>query len=293
MNKIFKNYLEDKGFEIIDNGGYSIIDGYEVNIINVNDNVNPIIVHISAFLDEQEKNYFLEKVNNGNLKRVNIQFDLSGVIVKLNDFTFKKLIDKLDDTINLLINYLQEINALGNGICPICAKELTDENKETTFVNGFKITIDKRMYQEINFRIQEEKEAFEKAPNNILYGTLGALIGGLVGAALTYIIYNLGYVASLSAIVATILGCFLYKKFGGKPTKIMYVIVSLFSFVLIELTIFIIYYLACKDVNVEFSEAMKIEEFAAGLMQDLLMNFVFTAIGIACVIGSEIKKNRQ
>lgn len=44
MNKIFKNYLEDKGFEIIDNGGYSIIDGYEVNIINVNDNVNLMLI---------------------------------------------------------------------------------------------------------------------------------------------------------------------------------------------------------------------------------------------------------
>lgn len=124
-----------------------------------------------------------------------------------------------------------------------------------------------------------------------------------MGAACTIALYYIGFVSSLSAIVAVLLGAFLYRKFGGKPNAMMIVIVSVVSLILIGAAFFVSYLIAAgaaaAEVGLHMSalDALLIclddSEFASAFYSDLIMLFVFTIVGIALVIASLIKQIKR
>ena len=155
----------------------------------------------------------------------------------------------------------------------------------------------------INRQIEEENRAFANAPNNYMQGICGALIGGIVGAACTIALYYIGFVSSLSAIIAVLLGAFLYRKFGGKPNVMMIVIVSVVSLILIGAAFFVSYLIAAGTAAAEAGlhmsalDALLIclddSEFASAFYSDFAMLFVFTIVGIVIVVISLVRQIKR
>lgn len=297
MNKEVLNYFYENGYQVDGNACYGIFDGYEVNILlNNSSQLPPIIVHISSFLTYEQKENIkseLEKIKISKFK-----LDSCGLVFGLKDITHENT-DRLNEIISEAISILKKANALGYENCPICATKLDDTNKKQVKIANFKITLDNNCIDKFNEEIENSNKVFLGQPNNILKGLLGAVIGATVGAIIAYVLFLIGYIASISAIVAAFLGCYLYKKFGGKPNVYMYLIVSVTSLVFL-LGVYFLVYVQAAGVLVEgksgieaFNAAMEVTEFKAEFTSNMLMTFCFTAIGIVCAIIDETKRNKR
>lgn len=132
--------------------------------------------------------------------------------------------------------------------------------------------------------------------SNILRGTIGALIGGLVGAAIAVLLLYFGYIAFWSSAVSVVLGAFLYQKFGGKPNWVMLGIVAVVTLVLMTLAVVGTYIvlsgivineeLAAQGITETismfeaFSACMELEEFSTIFYRDLALSLVFAVVGV-------------
>lgn len=75
----------------------------------------------------------------------------------------------------------------------------------------------------------------EKPKENVLLGILGALLFSLAGTVTYFILYQLGYLAALSGIVAVICAMYGYKLFAKGESKKTVVIAVIMSFLAIVL----------------------------------------------------------
>jgi len=131
---------------------------------------------------------------------------------------------------------------------------------------------------------------FEDKEENVLFGTLGALLGALAGALIIVLLDKVGFVASISGVVMAFLSLFLYTKFAGKLSKKGVVICVVIMIVTVFLTEYLLYtyavYKEWKVYGVSFGEVFKslfdiLKEFdlMGHFTRNILMLYAFTALG--------------
>lgn len=303
MHKKIKEYFESKGLKITKETGYGIINGFETNlIVRMTDNVSPVFVHINTFIPEINRKEVLTAIHNMGVKQLKASITPYGLSLGLNSITVGKLMNKMDDILNAIFAILTDYQALNHEYCPVCGNKLP-ENAKAYSVEGLMITMDEECVNHINATIKMENDNFNQAPNNRLRGMLGALVGAIVGAVIFYILYTIGFVSAITSFVSIVLGVVLYKKFGGKPDKIMILIVTLVTFVVLILTLLFIYVSASNVLVTEygftstgiqaFKDMMTVKEFKASFTSDLVMTIIFTAIGAGYEVYSLTKKVKR
>lgn len=307
MNKKFVEFFSSYGMEVNGKFAYGIVDGYETNAtIAQLDSVAPFKMHISFYATDEQKRNIESTIRNLALKFFRMQFSPYGLSLGFNAMTMGQLLKRLPDILDNIFAILKENGALTREFCPVCGNRLDPSGSKKCKIDGYTITIDNGCVDTINTVISAENEDFTNAPNNYFKGFLGALIGGLVGAALSILLYVAGLVSSLAAVIAIILGTFLYQKFHGKPNKMMIVIVSLTSLVLLAATIPAIYIVAAgyaafsEGVNLTAIEAFKYcmgyAEFARMFYADLALIVFFSLLGTAFeifVLAKKIKRKKN
>ena len=307
MNKKFTNFFSGYGMTINGRYAYGKINGYEANAAVVMlDNVAPLRMHISFYATDDQKRAIESAVRNLALKFFRMQFSPYGMSLGFNDITVNRLLKRLPEVLNSICNILTDNGALNSGYCPVCGNPLNESNSKKCNVDGFYITIENECVNTINTVIDAENKDFNEAPNNYLRGFLGAVIGGVVGAAVSILFYVIGLVSSIAAIVSIVLGAFLYRKFGGKPNKMMIVIVSLTTLILLAATVPAIYIvasgIAADSVGVSLSALEAFEfcmgdpEFARMFYADLALIVLFSALGAGLeiyVLAKQIKRKNN
>lgn len=291
MHKTFKEFFEKNGLSISGNGAHGVLNGYETNFAITNN----VVFHIAFYATEDQRNAIANAVKVIVDKNTQYAFDKFGVAISVtNMFTMGKTAEKAIKLTDSLGNILKENGAMGVGYCPVCGRYTTEENSSVRNVEGMLITIDNDCVNQINEAILQENLEFENAPNNYLKGFLGALIGAAAGAIVAIILYFIGFYAGISSFVSVFVGLLLYKKFGGKPNKMMLVIVTVTTFVTMIAAIMILYLLAAVGFTEgrygmfeAFSVCMsEVEGFASSFIADMVMTLLFTVVG--CI--SEIVK---
>lgn len=290
MNKLIKQFFETKQMIIERESGYGIINGYETNLIfNQYNSTSPVLLHISTFIPVENKQIISDTINNMNVKFLNFNFTPYGLLIGLNDLTIKKLVNRLDDILNSIYAILNDFGAKTAEYCPNCG-EAFNENKKICIIDGLKITIDNSCVEKINQEINNANNEFDKLPNNYIKGFIGALGGALVGAIVSVALYYLGFISAISAFVAIILGVKFYQKMGGKPNKVMILITTITTVVVLILATFGIYYFSASSLASEngftstgfkaFKDMMTVSNFKSGFISDMIMTVLFTVIGI-------------
>lgn len=302
MNKKFVKFFENYGLTTNGKFAYGTIKGYETNATLIPlDNTAPLRIHISFYATDAQKQAMAAAIRNLALKFFRMEFSTYGLTLGFNGFTLGSLLKRLPEHLDKIYAIISENGALTSEFCPVCGNQLQEENLKKCNIDGYTITIDNDCVNTINTVIDAENEDFNNAPNNYLKGFAGALIGGLVGVALSVVLYIVGFVSALSAVVAIALGAFLYQKFHGKPNKMMIVIVSLTTFVLLAATIPATYIIAAgiklKDFGFSAIEAfqfvMEDAEFARAFYTDLALVALFSAIGIGLQIFVLLKRIKR
>lgn len=304
MNKHIAEFFTSNGMTISGNNAYGVVRGYETfGILLPLEPTDPFKLHVACYATEEQKHHIIDCLNRAEIKKMNFTFTEFGLYVGLNDFTIKKLADRLPSIAETIFGVLSESGALGYGYCPSCGAPIENPELRKRNVEGVEVTVCDECIGKLNETISADNKEFEQAPNNYVLGFCGALIGGLVGGALAVGLYLLGFVSSISAIVAVLLGAFLYQKFHGKPNAMMIVIVAATTLVCMAASVFIIYLVASGIAAVEegvtltameaFVVLMGNEEFSRAFYGDLAMSLIFSVIGIVFEIFYLSKKIKR
>lgn len=304
MNKKFTAFFNGLGMTVNKNYAYGEVNGYETNVrLNNFDTVAPLVIHITFYASDDAKREIANKLRSAAIKFCNFQFSPYGLTVGLNDMTGGRLLKRLNGIMDLLYNTITENGGSGVGYCPVCGKALEAEHTNRCQIDGFTISIDEECKTNLNALIEAENKDFKEAPNNYFRGFLGALVGALAGVAVAIVLNIAGFVSSLSAVVSSVLGAFLYEKFRGKPNKMMILIVSLTTLVCMAATVPAIYIvtagIAANEVGVSmsmfeaFAICMRDGEFSRLFYCDLALVLIFSALGIGWNIFYLSKKIKR
>lgn len=306
MNKKINDFCVSHNLKVDNNCAYGNINGYETNIVvNIMNNVTPVVVHFSCYTKYDQQQVIIKSLKEKKIKFMQYSFDRFGLIIGLNDLTIGRLMNRMDTILKDITDILNDNDAKAHDYCPVCG-ELMDPNECKKYdVDGMQITLDNKCSADINAMITQENIEFEAAPNNYLKGFLGTLIGALVGVISFIILYWFNFISALSAFVSVVLGAFLYKKFGGKPNKIMVIMVSLVSIVSLLLTVFILYVMVAELVAVDygytstgikaFTDMMNVAEFSGEFIYNFVLTLFFTLIGSGYeifVLSKAIKREK-
>lgn len=133
----------------------------------------------------------------------------------------------------------------------------------------------------------------EKKDNGYLIGTIGAIIGGLVGTipwVLCYVYANMMY-----SILALLIGIGAFKGYEilkgkmGKPVPVIITVVSIVCVTLATLVV-IPHLLLINEYGKTSMEAFKLlyafDEFKSAIIQDYVYSLLFTGLGISGVIAN-------
>lgn len=160
------------------------------------------------------------------------------------------------------------------------------------------------MNEEFNRNGSYAGVSLEVKEENVILGTIGALIGALAGAALIMLLAKVGYVASICGVVMAYLSLFLYTKFAGKLSKKGIVI----CVVIMLVTVFVTEWLATsyavyeewKTYGISFGEIfknffslLKEADATGAFAKDLLMLYGFTALGAVPQIKKFLSGNTE
>lgn len=302
MNKKLAAALQQYGFTVTGNTAYGIVQGYEISMYAPNPMEQSIYdFHVSFYAPKDKKDAIVTELSRLGLKLA-AESTLYGIRISYSTLMTGTLLKNLPALFERLPELLRQYEVPGAECCPCCGKPLDGTQKQRCTINKFSVTLHSDCIGSINKAIEEENRLFANAPNNYLQGICGALVGGVVGAALVIALYFMEYVASISAIIAVMLGAFLYRKFGGKPNAVMIVIVSVISLIFILIG----YYAAViidiiSEFSLDFGSAVELlnlnlaenPEFSKLFYTNLALLLVFTALGIGVMIFSLVRQIKR
>lgn len=275
--------------------------GYDITVSPIFDNrtfrISCFVKHGGAApqLDEIKR---LAKANKS-------YFGLCTVTGYRVDFNLRQWGLSLKTTVKKSLNAALEIITmeLKNGgyenCCQLCGS--TEENG-TYYINDGAVYLCERCYQAYTVSADNAHRAHEAKTENIVGGTVGALLGSLIGAAAIILISQLGYVAAISGVIMGVCALKGYELLGGKLSKKGIII----SCVIMILTVFLSYqldsaiYLAAEYTEYSVFECFNIFNnalFTGGIiwssyLPQLIMLYLFTALGAVPTIAGSIKKQK-
>lgn len=152
-------------------------------------------------------------------------------------------------------------------------------------------------------------EIEEKGAGNVVAGAVGAFLFSLIGVALFFIVYQLGYIAGICGLVIFVLANFGYHLFakGEKDTVaglVTAVIMTVLMILLAELVsvAYGLFTLLRKDYGLDITifESFRLmmmsltePDVIGDLAKDLLMAYGFSAIGIIGNISNRRKAKKR
>lgn len=305
MNKKLAQFCTLNGLTVEGNCAHGVIRGFETNILWVQMATFPVCVHISFYGQAEQRSAVENGVRKLAIPYSNFAMDRCGLTLQLTDMlTIGRLLKRMPAIFNDVFSLLESVVARGYEFCPVCGARLDEKPSRQFNIDGSLVSMHEECVGDINRAIEKENADFEVAPRNYLKGFGGVLIGALCGVVITVVLSLLGFISALSTIISMAVGTLLYRKFGGRPDKIMILMVTLTTLVLIELSVFVIYVVvagiaaANAGLNITGLEALTIllqdSEIATGFYSDLVLTFLFSAVGAVVeiiVLAKQIKRS--
>ena len=273
---------------------YGVYKGYELTLA-VN---QQFFVHLNFFADGNIKAQAVRVFHTAsNQTMTNVGVSVYGLAATVNGMTTNSIMKKITEKLDATIAYLNVNEAKGVGYCPCCGEEC--DLLKTIRVNDVYVSLDDKCYNEVAKVAAVEEQHYNEQPNNYLKGFLGAILGAGIGAVAWIVLYYIGFLSALTAVLAVFLGNYFYVKFGGKANNVKNIIVAGVSLVVLVLACVGIYYvevgsvIAANNLNMTpFELIFSDEELTGYFVYDMAMNVIFTIIGVVAQVAST-KRNDQ
>ncbi|MGD9910267.1 MAG: hypothetical protein AB7U79_06670 [Candidatus Izemoplasmatales bacterium] len=209
--------------------GYTITLEQHLNYMNTADNYKALFIPCETLNQNQVTNlrlFFKERKK----ELPNFQFFFNDQLVEAHIFeAFKGLSgEKMILALDTIVEGLQNENVMPYNKCAFCGEEGATA---TTKINHILLPAHDLCLEKAKQDQSSEMAKYDQKENKYLEGTVGAVIGALIGS-IPWILLAL-YTSFYAGILAALIGYsafFFYKKFGGKvtnKTKLIIVIVTL------------------------------------------------------------------
>ena len=311
MHKAIMKALEPYSFEFQAREAYGFIDGFEVNYYMEVYYTNDIHCQFSFYTTREKKLELLNNLRKLGLNKVEYKdngYGIEYIIKSMSGLFNQKTTDTIMQINETIVNSLKEMHALGKDYSPLSGIEFDVDNGRIVKIPylNFNIKLLNEEAEKMNESIKSANEEFKAAPNNYGKGFLGVLLATIIGLVMMAIFtFGLGIISAWAPIVATLLGSYFYKKFGGKPTWVMIVMIVVVNLVAMMGFMYILYNLSALGFAVEanynptsYGDALKycmnnVEGFKASFTKDMLITGLFCIIGFAVNIYGLIKSVKR
>lgn len=251
--------------------------------VSVSLNGNPADSEENELVWDEFKSESLPNLSTLSINQYLVSFVVKGAMRK------SKTIEKLQTLITDLVEFLET-----HHFVQVCAYS-GQEGPVGLYQLGDSIfLINEESYQFLKSNLQIEMDSYHSQKENVLLGTIGALLGALIGGAVALFIARLGYVAVAAGLVLGICTIKGYEMFARKLSRKGILI----SVVLMVVTVFLVNQIdlameVVAQLGVEFAYAFRVvnELIASGEYPDnyffnLGMLAVFTLVGAGISISS-------
>jgi len=188
-------------------------------------------------MDGDDKNDVIKKLESRKIKKYD--WLSNGVKITfveiLKPYSMKKIRDILDE----LVKYFSEKYPEQKSLCQHCGEE---GETQIYGINNVSMLICDNCYRQYTRDIEKENTEQTNAPNNFLFGFIGAILFAIPGIVVTtlFLIY-LERLAGISALIYVFLGILGYKKFKGKISPAGAGIIMLAGILMIGIGIIVAY----------------------------------------------------
>lgn len=251
--------------------------------VSVSLNGNPADSEENELVWDDFKSESLPNLSTLSINQYTVSIVVKGAMRK------SKTIEKLQTLITDLVAFLEthhfvQVCGYSGQEGPVSLYQLG----ESVFI------INEESYQFLKSNLQIEMDSYHSQKENVLLGTIGALLGALIGGAVALFIARLGYVAVAAGLVLGICTIKGYEMFARKLSRKGILI----SVVLMVVTVFLVNQIdlameVVAQLGVEFAYAFRVvnELIASGEYPDnyffnLGMLAVFTLAGAGISISS-------
>lgn len=195
---------------------------------------------------------------------------------------------KLDELQSLLDEITEKYQQLGAS--PACFNCNQIGEMGYARYNGVALPLCNSCFEQMKGKINQNLEQHNAEKNNYLSGTIGAVLGALVGTILWVVIGLLGYLAAIAGLAIAFASAKGYTLFKGKITRITPWIIglsTLFALIIGQfVTLDLIFYQEFKD-SISLGDALSLTfqlpfldpEIMSAFIKDTLLGLVFAALG--------------
>ena len=251
--------------------------------VSVSLNGNPADSEENELVWDDFKSESLPNLSTLSINQYTVSIVVKGAMRK------SKTIEKLQTLIRDFVDFLESHHFVQ--VCGYSGQEgpvSLYQLGESVFI------INEESYQFLKSNLQIEMDSYHSQKENVLLGTIGALLGALIGGAVALFIARLGYVAVAAGLVLGICTIKGYEMFARKLSRKGILI----SVVLMVVTVFLVNQIdlameVVAQLGVEFAYAFRVvnELIASGEYPDnyffnLGMLAVFTLVGAGISISS-------
>ena len=251
--------------------------------VSVSLNGNPADSEENELVWDEFKSESLPNLSTLSINQYLVSFVVKGAMRK------SKTIEKLQTLIRDFVDFLESHHFVQ--VCGYSGQEgpvSLYQLGESVFI------INEESYQFLKSNLQIEVDSYHSQKENVLLGTIGALLGALIGGAVALFIARLGYVAVVAGIVLGVCTIKGYEILGKKLSRKGIVI----SAVLMVITVFLVNQidLAMEVVSilgVEFAYAFRVVNeliFSGDFPDNYFFNLaklaIFTLVGAGISISS-------
>lgn len=157
--------------------------------------------------------------------------------------------------------------------------------------------------------MNEERSMYASQEENVLFGVVGAFLFSLVGGALYYVLYQIGYLAAISGLIGVICAIKGYSFFAKRESvKGVVIAVVMAALVLVIAWYFCLandvyqahleWYAAGEiDYTLTFFESVRVAYLflmdAPGYFADLGISLLLAIVGSGSYVARTIKKNKR
>lgn len=213
-----KKFAQEQGMKVAKGVAYGSLRGFAATL-SEGAGYKQILI-CTTFPDAQRKEDFLQQVNAMNptkayrVQRMGINQAGLQIVFADNLGTMKKIREFVDRFIPML----EASGATAFNVCSECGMEVTAG--KWVMINGWARFMHDACAQKAAREIGEENARRKEEKNgSYLRGSLGALLGSVIGAAAWALVLNLGYVASLVGFLIGWLAERGYNLLKGKQGK--------------------------------------------------------------------------
>lgn len=125
-----------------------------------------IVMTVSCFVEEAKRQELEAALRNLLTKWCEMRFTPYGFWVGFNGLTAGSIRKTVPETADRIFEILAALGIPGEGVCPLCGREMSAESSRIGKIEGVSVTMDAECIQQINTEVEKQNETFRQMPNN-------------------------------------------------------------------------------------------------------------------------------